>query len=112
MTTATQARPFTEGVVDAIEAAEPLDKIATPVSQAVRAVLSPGQIKDAISGTWLSHPLHPALVQAPVGAFLGAGVLDATGDRGRGAPTLIGFGVLASVPAALAGLADYADGHE
>lgn len=100
------------GLIDRIAAARGLDALAGAVRDATHKLLRPGTVKDALHGVWLGHPLHPALAQVPVGAFLGAAVLDATGDRGPGARRLIACGVLASVPAALAGLADYADGHE
>ncbi|HJP76283.1 MAG TPA: Rieske 2Fe-2S domain-containing protein [Pseudonocardiaceae bacterium] len=100
------------GLIDRVAAARGLDAIAGAVRDATHKLLRPGTVKDALHGVWLGHPLHPALAQLPVGAFLSAAVLDITGDRGPGAGRLIGCGVVASVPAALAGLADYADGHE
>jgi uncharacterized membrane protein len=55
------------------------------------------------------HPLHPALAQFPVGCFTGAALLDLSGNPGKAADRLIGWGVVGSVPA---GSADYADSHE
>ena len=99
-------------LIDRIAAARGLDGVAGAVRDATHKVLKPGTVKNALHGVWLGHPLHPALAQVPVGAFASAAVLDVTGDRGRGARTLIECGIAASLPAALAGLADYADGHE
>jgi nitrite reductase/ring-hydroxylating ferredoxin subunit/uncharacterized membrane protein len=99
-------------LIDRIAATRGLDGFAGAVRDATHKLLRPGAVKDILHGVWLGHPLHPALAQLPVGAFLGAAVLDATGDRGPGAARLIGCGVVASVPAALAGFADYADAHE
>jgi nitrite reductase/ring-hydroxylating ferredoxin subunit len=111
MTIVTDARSFSEGVGEAIEAAEPLDRIATPVSQAVRAVLSPGQIKDALSGTWLSHPLHPALTDLVVGPLMSASALDLIAGRhaDRARERLIALALAAAVPTAAAGASDWAD---
>lgn len=89
-----------------------LDGVAGAVRDAVTKVLPPGRYKDALHGVWLGHPLHPALAQFPVGCFTAAALLDATGDRSGAAARLIRFGVLGSLPAAAAGLADYAEAHE
>ena len=66
-------------------------------------------MKDLLSGVALGHPLHPALVAVPIGAFTGAVVLDLTGREQSAARTLVGLGLLSSVPAAAAGLTDWSD---
>ena len=99
-------------VSDRVEKAEGLDRVVEPVQQVVQKI-PPGKVKDALHGVWLGHPVHPVLVQLPVGAWLSAGFLDALGDGGeRQARQLIGLGLLASVPAAVAGSADWAEQHE
>jgi nitrite reductase/ring-hydroxylating ferredoxin subunit/uncharacterized membrane protein len=99
-------------VSDWLEKAEGLDRVVGPVQQVVQK-LPPGKVKDALHGVWLGHPVHPVLVQVPVGAWMSAGFLDALGDGGeRQARQLIGLGLLASVPAAMAGSADWAEQHE
>ena len=60
---------------------------------------------------WLGHPVHPVLVQVPVGAWLSAAFLDTVGNE-DGARHLIGLGLLASAPAAVAGWADWSEQHE
>jgi nitrite reductase/ring-hydroxylating ferredoxin subunit len=111
MTTAAEARPVTHGLIDAIEAAEPLDRIATPVSEAIRSVLSPGQVKDALSGTWLTHPLHPALTDFVVGPLMSASVLDFVAGRhaDRARERLIAVALAAAVPTAASGASDWTD---
>lgn len=89
-----------------------LDGVAGPVRDLVGKVLRPGRMKDLLHGVWLGHPVHPALAQLSFGFFTGAAALDATGDRHGDAAQLIRWGVATSVPTAIAGLADYADGHE
>ncbi len=99
-------------VSDRLEDAEQLDRVVGPVQQVVQKIPQ-GGFKDALHGVWLGHPLHPLLVQVPLGAFLSAGFLDALGPDGeRQARHLIGLGLLASVPAAMAGSADWAEQHE
>jgi len=64
------------------------------------------KLKDVLHGTWLGHALHPALILGPAGSWLTAAVLDLVGDE-DGARTAIGFGILASLPAAASGLVDW-----
>src|ERR1700760_2216572 len=99
-------------VSDRLERAEGLDRVVAPVQKVVQK-LPPGKLKDTLHGVQVGHPLHPMLVQVPVGAFMSAGFRDALGEDGeRQARRLIGLGLLASVPAALAGSADWAEQHE
>ncbi|HEY2280822.1 MAG TPA: Rieske (2Fe-2S) protein [Streptosporangiaceae bacterium] len=95
---------------DRLEYAEGLDRVVEPVQQVVRK-LPPGRVRDALHGVWLGHPLHPVLVQVPVGAWLSAAFLDTVGNE-DGARHLIGLGLLASAPAAVAGWADWSEQHE
>jgi nitrite reductase/ring-hydroxylating ferredoxin subunit/uncharacterized membrane protein len=92
-----------------------------PVDEAVNKAVSAGfealgssatQVKNFLHGTWLGHPLHPALTDVPIGAWATALALDALEALGRdelgpGADAAIGFGLLGAVGAALAGLTDW-----
>lgn len=95
-------------ILDRLAADRRLDALGDALRGSVHNVLRPGMLKDLLHGVFLGHPLHPALVQMPIGCFLSATVLDLTGSS-RQASRLIGLGVLSSVPAAAAGLADYAE---
>jgi nitrite reductase/ring-hydroxylating ferredoxin subunit len=66
-------------------------------------------VKDVLHGTWLGHPVHPVLVQVPVGAWVSAGLLDAIPSMRPAATVLIGTGVAAAVPAAASGAADWSE---
>ncbi|WP_127784426.1 Rieske 2Fe-2S domain-containing protein [Rhodococcus sp. X156] len=95
----------------ALEKQAGLDQPAGLYAAAIEKVLPRGPVRDALHGVWLGHPLHPALVQLPVGAFASAVILDwLPGDR-RDADTLLAVGLLASVPAAVTGAADYSQGQ-
>nr|WP_234430837.1 Rieske (2Fe-2S) protein [Streptomyces sp. NRRL F-4489] len=94
--------------LDGLERLKGLDLAARPVRRAVRN-LPLGRFRDVLHGLPLGHPLHPLLVQAPIGAWLSAGLLDAVPGTRRGARVLVGAGVLAAVPAALAGWVDWAE---
>jgi hypothetical protein len=43
-----------------------LDKLVSAGQRAAR-LIRPGEVPDRLHGVWLGHPLHPLLVQAPVG---------------------------------------------
>jgi nitrite reductase/ring-hydroxylating ferredoxin subunit/uncharacterized membrane protein len=70
-----------------------------------------GRARDALHGRWLGHPVHPLMVQVPIGTWLSAAVLDTRRGRSREAGLLIGVGLTAAVPAALAGAVDWAELH-
>lgn len=91
---------------------------ATAVSRGIHgAVVSGGpparRLADLLHGTWLGHPLHALLVEIPVGSWSAAALFDliAIGNGRReaawAADALIATGVIAAVPAAMAGAMDY-----
>lgn len=88
-----------------------LDRFVVPLRRAVRGALRDQRIKDALHGVWLGHPLHPALSDLPIGAWTSASLLDVTGTNPRTATALVGVGVMAAVPTAAAGLADWSELH-
>jgi nitrite reductase/ring-hydroxylating ferredoxin subunit len=51
-------------------------------------------------------------VQAPVGAWLSASILDWSGGDQKAARRLAAAGLIAAVPAAVAGMADWSEQHE
>ncbi|MEO5885300.1 MAG: Rieske 2Fe-2S domain-containing protein [Candidatus Limnocylindrales bacterium] len=65
-------------------------------------------VKDLLNGTWLGHPLHPAVTDIPIGAFLAAVVLDLVALP-TAAFWAVVVGQVAFVTSLLTGLADYAD---
>src|SRR3954447_2270021 len=97
------------GFLDRIADVPTFDKAIEPARQAVLAVLKPPAVKDFLHGTWLGHPLHPVLVQVPVGSWISAGLLDVVPPLRPAATAMIGTGVVAAVPAALAGAADWSE---
>jgi nitrite reductase/ring-hydroxylating ferredoxin subunit len=96
-------------ILDRVADVSAFDKVIEPARRAVNAALRPQAVKDLLHGTWLGHPLHPVLVQVPVGSWLSAGVLDAIPPLRPAATVLIGTGVAAAVPASLAGAADWSE---
>jgi nitrite reductase/ring-hydroxylating ferredoxin subunit/uncharacterized membrane protein len=97
--------------VEALESATALDGTATAVAKQARKLFPHGPVKDAASGTWLGHALHPLLTDVVIGAFTSATLLDVLGgdDDGRAAERLIGVGLAAYAPTAAAGVNDWVD---
>ena len=98
-------------LVSRLEQADVLDKTVS-AGQRVARLIRPGPVRDALHGVWLGHPLHPVLVQASVGAWLSASILDLTGGDEAAARRLVGAGLAASAPAVLAGAVDWSEQHE
>jgi nitrite reductase/ring-hydroxylating ferredoxin subunit/uncharacterized membrane protein len=90
-----------------IERARALDGISDRLQAVVQAVARPQAVQDALHGVWLGHPVHPVLVQVPVGAFVSAGVLDLMPGGRRAATTLIAVGAASAPPAFAAGWVDW-----
>ncbi len=99
-----------EPLVGQLESAEALDAPAQTIGKAVREALGSGQLKDALSGTWLGHPVHPMLTDLVIGSFTSASLLDLLApDADRASERLIALGLLAYLPTAAAGVNDWAD---
>jgi nitrite reductase/ring-hydroxylating ferredoxin subunit/uncharacterized membrane protein len=93
--------------LDQLEDLTALDALASPLSKVVDGAVRPRALEDALHGTWLGHPLHAALVQVPIGAFLSASVLDLVGGEERASDLLAGLGLVSALPAAAAGATDW-----
>ncbi|CCG04325.1 Rieske 2Fe-2S domain-containing protein [Blastococcus saxobsidens] len=77
------------------------------------------RLQDVLHGVWLGHPLHPALVTVPIGAWSAALVLDGLDATGRGGPgaghaarTVVQLGVGGAVASAATGLTDWQYAHD
>jgi nitrite reductase/ring-hydroxylating ferredoxin subunit len=100
-----------ENVVDRIENAGPLDPVVKAVRRVVSAALRPQQVRDALHGVWLGHPLHPVLTDVPIGVWSAAAILDVVPGTGPAATTLIATGCASAVPTAVTGWADWSQLH-
>jgi nitrite reductase/ring-hydroxylating ferredoxin subunit len=100
-----------ETVAHEIGALGALDAVAKPLQQAVKAPLGTGVVRDALTGRWLGHSVHPVLTDLPIGFWTSAFTLDIVGGRRsrKAAQRLVGIGVLCALPTAAAGAADWSD---
>ncbi|HEX8122501.1 MAG TPA: Rieske (2Fe-2S) protein [Solirubrobacteraceae bacterium] len=103
--------PKLHAAVERLGRVEAIDPPAKTLGKAVRDALPGGAFKDALSGTWLGHALHPLLTDTVIGTWTSAMLLDAVGgaDAEKAADLLVGAGIAASLPTALTGASDWAD---
>jgi len=94
-----------------INRTDALDAPAGKVADAVARVTHRHPVSSVLAGTWLGHPLHPVLTDVPIGCWTSAVALDLLGSRStrRAAQCFVGAGVVAALPTALTGVADWAD---
>lgn len=98
------------------------DRISDALQNGVKAIIGsnrkpPRRFRSLLNGTWLGHPLHPAITDIPIGAWLLAAILDivwlvspdANAWAARGAEATILIGIIAAVGAAATGLTDWSD---
>jgi nitrite reductase/ring-hydroxylating ferredoxin subunit/uncharacterized membrane protein len=98
-----------------------LDTIAEPVSTAIKGFYESAgttgrQLKNALHGVWLGHPLHPVLTDLPLGAWTTALILDAAAPRcpqktafERAADIAVAVGLAGAAGAAVTGLTDWSE---
>lgn len=100
-----------ETAVRRIEALRAADPVATPVQRLLRRALGDGPARDALTGRWLGHAVHPMLTDLPIGFWTSAFTLDLIGGRRQraAAQRLVALGVLCAVPAAVTGAADWTE---
>ncbi|GAA1005062.1 MULTISPECIES: Rieske 2Fe-2S domain-containing protein [Streptomyces] len=97
-------------LLDRLEQEPRADAVIDAAGRGVRALPLRGG-RDLLHGRWLGHPLHPLMVQVPMGTWLSAAVLDLFPGRSREAGLLVGVGLATAAPAALAGTVDWAELH-
>ncbi len=93
--------------LDRLEQLSGLDPLAGRMRRLVQQITATQDVRDLLHGVWLGHPLHPVLVQIPIGAWSSAAILDFVPKTGATVPLLIGTGMASAVPAAAAGYTDW-----
>ena len=103
--------PGNRAPVRKLAGVEALDAPAKKLGKLARSVIKPGPVKDALSGSWLGHALHPLLTDVTIGTYSSAVMLDwLGGEQSRpAARRLIGLGLLSTAPTVTSGFSDWAD---
>ena len=91
-----------------------LDQVATKLKSIVDPVFGEKgshQIKDALYGVWLGHPLHPAVTDIPIGCWTSTLVFDIVGYE-KAADLSLKLGTISALGAAATGFAQWFDLQE
>jgi nitrite reductase/ring-hydroxylating ferredoxin subunit/uncharacterized membrane protein len=110
----------TEALIKVVEQQAALEQLSDQIQPLVQnAFKSAGpagrELKNVLHGTWLGHPLHPALTDVPLGAWTAALALDAMEsisgrkELGAGADAAIAIGLVGAAGAAVTGLTDWSE---
>jgi uncharacterized membrane protein len=101
-------------LAERLEAVEALDGPGRTAGRVARGLIPGGAVKDALSGVWLGHALHPILTDIPIGAWTSSVVLDWIGgtDSRPASERLILTGVLAAGATVATGWSDWADAEQ
>lgn len=91
-----------------VERSSAADPVIRTLQRGIRS-LPLGTARDLLRGRPLGHPVHPVLVQVPIGCWLSAAVMDVMPAGQRAATTLTAVGLAGVVPAAVSGWVDWAD---
>lgn len=98
-----------EALIDRIEREERLSVVSEKLKGKLEPLVGHGVVRDVLTGRWLGHSAHPAVVVAPLAGWFGGTLLDVVGGPGSAsaARRLIGVGTLAAMPAAMTGAAEW-----
>jgi len=101
--------PMAERRTEQLEDDTRVDALTGRLGEVARMVLPGGRLLEELRGRSIGHALHPLMTDMPLGAWIGATVLDLTGPHKHAdaARRLVGAGLLFVVPTALSGLADW-----
>lgn len=102
-------QPALVGLALRLEEDGRLDPAVDALQPVADALVADPTRRDALLGKAMGHSLHPLLTDVPIGAWVSALTLDLVGGRQSrpAARRLIGIGVLAALPTAVTGLADW-----
>lgn len=97
-------------IMHAVEGNPALDRIAAVWGPVADGLTASPRVTTALQGQWFGHALHPLLTDFPLGMWMSGTLLDLVpGTQSRPqARRLIGLGVLAALPTALTGVAEWA----
>jgi uncharacterized membrane protein len=108
ITTDRRPPPLAEAL-ERLEENEALDQTADALARAANAAVPRGPVRDALTGAWLGHAVHPMLTDIPIGCWTSASILDVLGGRSsrKAATLLLALGNAAAFPTIATGLAEW-----
>src|SRR3954467_13478157 len=97
--------PIGHDLLERLASLEAVDGPAKKLAKQIRSLKSPPKLNEALSGTWLGHPVHPLLIVLPLGSWASAVLLDSLGgkDAETAADLLVGAGIATAVPTGATG---------
>jgi nitrite reductase/ring-hydroxylating ferredoxin subunit/uncharacterized membrane protein len=103
--------PIGHDLLERLASLEAVDGPAKKLAKQIRSLKSPPKVNEALSGTWLGHPVHPLLIVLPLGSWTSAVLLDWLGgkDAETAADLLVGAGLATALPTVATGYSDWAD---
>ena len=75
--------PIGHDLLEQLASLEVVDGPAKKLAKAVRSLKAPAKVNEALSGTWLGHPVHPLLIVVPMGSWISAVAARLARRRGR-----------------------------
>ncbi|MGI8484431.1 MAG: Rieske 2Fe-2S domain-containing protein [Thermomicrobiales bacterium] len=102
---------LSDKLVDSMPWLDTAAYVAHTVFEPVLGANAPTALKNALYGTWLGHPLHPAVTDLPIGFWSASMLLDACGME-DGADIALNAGTLSALGAAVTGMAQWHDLQE
>ncbi|HMO11935.1 MAG TPA: hypothetical protein PKB06_10645 [Actinotalea sp.] len=105
----TDPTPLATRLTHRLEQDARLEPLAARLGPIADRVTANPTVAALLRGRPAGHAAHPFLTDLPLGAWMSAGILDLVGgERARpAARTLVGVGLLGSVPTSLTGLAEW-----
>src|SRR3954467_5698868 len=103
--------PIGHDLLERLASFEAVDAPAKTLAKVARDLKAPAKLNEALSGTWLGHPVHPLLIVLPMGSWISAVLLDWLGgeDSETAADLLVGAGIASALPTVATGYSDWAD---
>lgn len=86
-------------------------EVIKTISEPVFGQDKPRELRDFLYGVWLGHPLHPVVVDGPIGFWVASALLDAAGED-RAADWTLKAGTVTALGAAVTGIAQWQDLQE
>jgi hypothetical protein len=68
-----------DSVIDRIERDERISTLAEKLKGSAQPLIGDGLVRDVLTGRWLGHPAHPAVVLAPLAGWFAGTLLDVVG---------------------------------